>query len=171
MPHSTSHHHSSYHVFHITPAHGLFHFAIDIGHSYASCHISHCIPFYITFHIMPHSMYSTPHFRPHHILATLCIAPPHLTQHSTASCITAFHLTVTTPKSTSHYHVSHNVPHHTSVHHILNPTTYHISHNTTSTIAYPPHSTSVVPHRTTFHIHSLSLAHPLCVSNAVSVCG
>ena len=64
----------------------LFHFAIPYLKShhwyrqhYASRHISHCIPFYITFHITPHSMYSTPHLRSRHILATLCITPPHLT--------------------------------------------------------------------------------------------
>ena len=70
-PHSTSHHHSSpYRPFHITPAPLAAHFATPYLKShhwyrphYASRHISHCIPFYITFHITPHSMYSTPHLR------------------------------------------------------------------------------------------------------------
>ena len=96
-------------------------------------------PFHITFHIMPHALYSTPHFRSR-ILATLCIVPPHLASHhilhhialhftcrSTSCIIPSPHLTMITPNCTSHYHVSHNVPHHTSVHHhILCPTTYHI---------------------------------------------
>ena len=124
-PHFTLHHQTPCHI----PRHTIIpprityfishqHLSQHTGYStlqYISATVMHHatsrIASHFTFYIMPHSMYSTPHFRPHHILATLCIAPPYLTQHSTASCITAFHLTVTTPKSTSHYHVSHNVPH------------------------------------------------------------
>ena len=64
------------------------------------------------------------------------------------------HLTGITPKSTSHYHVSHNIPHHTSVH----PTTCDISHNTTSTTMYHAVSqpTLSVPHSTSHNVpHSM----------------
>ena len=100
---------------------------------------------HFTFPIALHSMYSMPHFRSH-VLATLCVAPritPHFTQvsctafHILHNSIIPPHLTMITPNSTYHYHVSHNIPHHTSVHHhILHPTTCHISHNTISTNAY-----------------------------------
>ena len=103
-----------------------------------SRHISHCgIPFYITFHITPHSMYSTPHLRSRHILlATLCITPPHLTITDTTFYTTDI---VAAPHSASasfHHIISlirhpihipppcFNIPHHTSVHHhIIHPTT------------------------------------------------
>ena len=105
---------------------------------YASHHISHCTPFHNMYQITPHSMYFTPHFRSRHILATSC-ASHHISHHiafyTTLHCIPP-HLTVITPDSTSHYHVSHNIPHHTVHYPILHPTTCHISHNTTSTTTH-----------------------------------
>ena len=122
---------------HITPSPLAAHYSTLQYHWYRphmhrTTSVSHCILFYITFHIKPHSMYSTPHFRSHHILATLCITP-HFTQHSGTAFhllhnrIIPPHLTVITPNSTSHYHVSHNwhsMPHRTVRHH-------HILHRTT----------------------------------------
>ena len=147
---------SQYRTFHITPAplaaaHRLFHFAI--GHisnrpHYASWHghISHCTPFHIT---------CVPHNATFHVLHDTSVSDhaiywPHRTTTSRTTFYTTLHrishaphlasvphLTVITPNSTSHNHVSHSIPHHTSVHHhILHPTTCHISHNTISTNAY-----------------------------------
>ena len=139
-----------------------------------SRHISHCgIPFYITFHITPHSMYSTPHLRSRHILATLCITPPHLTITDTTFYTTDI---VAAPHSASasfHHIISlirhpihipppcFNIPHHTSVHHhIIHPTTklshlaqhhlhYHIAQPSTDISC---HSTRTNPYyTTTFH--------------------
>ena len=133
------------------------------------------------FHItdVPHNATSVSDhtiYWPHH----LCITPPatsrttdifffnDIAPHFTCSpsCISS-----TTPNSTPHYHVSHNIPHHRSGHHhFLHPTTYHISHNTISITRYravsahtlpcsishafhiPCHSTHTSPHyTTTFH--------------------
>ena len=134
--------------------------------------ISHCTPFHIA--DVPHNATSVSDhtiYWPHH----LCIAPPHLAPltllikkfkkkdtapHFTCSpsCIIPPHLvTVITPNSTSHYHVSHNIPHHRSVHHhFLHPTTCtcHISHNITSTTRYRAVSAHTLPRSAshTFHI-------------------
>ena len=125
ITHYISHQHGSQHTIPLCNT-------TDIGHiMQRTTSVSHCILFHITFHITPHSMYSTPHFRSHRILATLCITP-HFTQHRGTAFhllhnhIIPPHLTVITPNSTFHYHVSHNwhsMPHHTVHHHILHPTT------------------------------------------------
>ena len=78
ITHFISHQHLSQHT--IPFCNTIFQITVSAT-LYASHHISHWTPFHITYHIMPHSMYSTAHFRSHHILATLCIAPPHLTSH------------------------------------------------------------------------------------------
>ena len=146
-----------------------------------------------TFCVAPHFTFYVPYNTPFHVLhatfqITLYIGhitTSRTTPHCTAfhrplhmhNCIIPPHLTVVTPNSTSHYHVSHNIPHHTSVHHhILHHTTYHILRNTTSTTTSRlvtahtlPHCTShtiphsipqptlyLVPHHTTFHIPSQS---------------
>ena len=161
--------HISYHTAPLVAAH---HYTLQYHISNRTTSATLCItpltsrigPHFIllTYHITPHSMYSTPHQFPitpyighiiyashyrisHHILHNIA---PHFT--CSPSCSIPPHLTVITPNSTSHCHVSHNIPHHRSVHHHL-----HISHNTTSTNRYRAVSQPTLylfPHGTTFHI-------------------
>ena len=120
--------------------------------------ISHCTPLHITdvphnatFHVLHDTSVSD-----HAIYWTHRTTTSRTTFYTTLHRIIPPHLTVITPNSTSHYHVSHNIPHHRSVHHhfSLHPTPY-ISHNATSTTGYRAVSQPtlyLVPHRTTFHI-------------------
>ena len=165
IPHHIAHFISHQHL-------SLFHLAIPYLKShhwyrphYASCHISHCIPFYITFHITPHSMYSTPHLRSRHILATLCITPPHLPSHHilhnivaphSASCIIPPHLTVITPNPhpATMFHITFHITHQYTTTFYIWPLSYHISHNTTSTttlhnVPLTFHATALAPNHIT----------------------
>ena len=112
----------------------------------------------LTYHITPHSMYSTPQQFPitpyighiiyaslyhisHHILHNIA---PHFT--CSPSCVIPPHLTVITPNAMFHitFHITDQYT-----------TTYHIWHNTTTTTRYcavsSPHSTSIhIAQRSTF---------------------
>ena len=164
IPHSTSQHHSSpYRPFHIAPAPLAAHYSTNtifkiaplISPHYASRHISHCIPFYITFHITPHSMYSTPHLRSRHIVATTTSPiTPHFTQHSCGTTFRILHHSTTSDRdhtqSTSLYHVStfHITHKYTTIY--IRPLSYHISRNTTSTttlhnVPLTFHATALAP--------------------------
>ena len=144
---------------HITPAPLAAHYSTLQYHIYiAPCigHITHHSR--TTSRIVPHftyaphnatcSMYSTPYFRSRRILAT----SHHITFYTTLHCIP--HLTVITPNSTSHYHVSHNIPHHT----LVLTTLFYIHHLSRITPPLLPriapcHSPlCLIPHRITFHI-------------------
>ena len=80
-------------------------------------------------HYVPHSMHSTPHFRSHHKWPHYahhrrhhCHRISQAAPHVLHNCVIPPHLTVITPNSTSHYHVSRNIPH-VRIPHILHPTT------------------------------------------------
>ena len=150
---------------HITPALLALQYHISNRTISATC---------VTSCVVPHFTFYVPYNTPFHVLhatfqITLYIGhitTSRTTPHCTAfhrplhmhNCIIPPHLTVVTPNSTSHYHVSHNIPHRTSVHHhILHRTTYHILRNATSTttsrrVGHSPHSASLhIAHHSTFH--------------------
>ena len=176
-PHSTPHHHSSpYRTFHITPAPLAtlystlqYHKIISNRSATDICHMhratSRIASHFTLRSISDHTIYWPRYATLYNckISALWCDTTRHWFYSCTASvlhnCIIPPHLTVITPNSTSHYHVSHNSPYRTSVHHILHPTTCHISHNTTSTTTYRAVSRPtlcLIPYRTTFHISPMS---------------
>ena len=149
-PHFTLHHSTSNAVWHSKPHHipsrqfltishisyrtntsrsTLFHFAIPYRFQispYRPHYASHPIFTFLTYHITPHSTYSTPHFRSHHILATSFIRTTfytrhcttlhmhHILHHSTTSLWPWAHPHPTIPHPTPD-HFSHNIPHRPSV--------------------------------------------------------
>ena len=142
-----------------SPRSTLFHFAIPYFKSphvsatlYLAPHLAlHPISKYVQHNATFHTLHATFQITPY--IGHSC-ASHHTTFYTTLHCIPP-HLTVITPDSTSHYHVSHNIPHHTVHHHILHPTTCYISHNATSTTTHRAVSQPtlcIIPHHTTFHI-------------------
>ena len=154
MTHFISHQHRSQHtiplcitIFQTSP---LISATLCITPHLALHPILHCVTHKATFQITPYigHMHRTTTDISHHTTFRIlhnCIIPPR-------------HLTVITPSSTSHYHVSRNTPHHTAIHHhILHHTTCHISHSTTPTTTYRAVSQPTlyhIPNRTTFPFHA-----------------
>ena len=95
-------------------------------------HFTFYVPHNATFHVL-HATFQITLYIGHVILRT---TTSRTTPHCTAfhrplhmhNCIIPPHLTVVTPNSTSHYHVSHNIPHRTSVHESPHSTSHHLPH-------------------------------------------
>ena len=95
--------------------------------------ISRYIPHKATFHVLQATFQIAPWYTGHIMHCTTISASHHvlMTHRILHNCIIPPHLTVITPKSTSHYHVDitfHIAHQYTTTRDILHPTTCHISH-------------------------------------------